>query len=79
MNCKTRGEKIDEILTTIKRAFITILLVVWGCLTLALGISLGISKRENSELETRIRIMEENQREEEKKDSSEARYIILDW
>ena len=78
MNCKTRGEKIDEFLTTMKRAFITILLVVWGCLTLALGISLGISKRENSELETRIRIMEENQREE-KKDSSEARYIILDW
>lgn len=78
MNCKTRGEKIDEFLTALKRVFITILLVVWGCLTLALGISLGISKRENSELETRIRIMEENQREE-KKDSSEARYIILDW
>lgn len=77
MNCRTRKEKIGDFLATVKKIFVTTLLVAWACLTLALGFSLGMEKRDNESLRNQIRVME-NQREE-KKDSSEARYIILDW
>ena len=77
MNCKTRKEKIGEFMTTVKRIFVTILLVAWACLTLALGISLGIEKRDNSNLRNQIRVMENQQ--EEKENRSETRYIILDY
>ena len=77
MNIKTRKEKMREVLTTIKRIFITTLLVAWGIFTVALGLSLGIERRENRDLRNRIEVME-NQNEE-KENRSETRYIILDY
>lgn len=54
MNTKTRGEKIDEFIENAKRAAVTGLLVLWGIITMATGIALGMEKHKTAILEKEV-------------------------
>lgn len=58
MNIKTRGEKIDEALESIKRGFIITLLVVWGVLTMFFGIGMISNEMRVHELEEELKVYE---------------------
>ena len=73
MNTRTRGEKIDEFLTNVKRTFVIALLVIWGVLTMFLGIGFAANRMEAKELTKKIEKMEK-----EKKESKETTYVVVD-
>ncbi len=58
MNCKTRGEKIDEFIANAKRVAITGLLILWGIITMATGVALGMEKHKTAMLEKEITKLE---------------------
>lgn len=64
MNCKTRGEKIDEALESIKRGFIITLMVVWGVLTMFFGIGMIANELRVHELEEELEVYEAIVKEE---------------
>ena len=73
MNCKTRGEKIDEALESVKRFMINTLLIIWACITVFLGIALIANWMEIEELNNKLETMSiQKERVEEKS------YIIMD-
>ena len=72
MNTRTRGEKIDEFLTNVKRTFVIALLVIWGVLTMFLGIGFAANRMEVKELTKKIEKMEEQKRVEA------TTYVVVD-
>lgn len=54
MSIKTRGEKIDEFIENAKRVAITGLLILWGVITMATGIALGMEKHKTAVLEKEL-------------------------
>ena len=54
MNCKTRGQKIDEALTTVKVWTVRVLLIAWAFVTFGGGIALGWTMRENEKLKEEL-------------------------
>ena len=75
MNCKTRGQKIDEALESAKRFMINVLLIVWAVLTAFLAIGFAGNKLENDELKGKIESMEVQMKKETKTTES---YILVD-
>lgn len=75
MNVRTRGEKIDEMLTSVKRFLITTMLVIWGLLTFALGVNAIGKNWETKQLNNRIKELEVQLKSKETKTES---YILVD-
>ncbi len=73
MSTKTRGQKIDEFLTNAKRITIITLLILWACVTLALGVSVGLEKSKVQKLEKQIEAIDKEHKE--LMDHLEAYYV----
>lgn len=78
MNVKTRGEKIDEMLTSVKRFLITAMLVIWGLLTFALGVNAIGKNWETKQLNNRINELEVQLKNEKETESTETTYVYVD-
>lgn len=75
MNCKTRGQKIDEALESAKRFMINVLLIAWAVLTAFLAIGFAGNKLENDELKGKIKSMEVQMKETKQ---TETTYVVVD-
>lgn len=78
MNCKTRGQKIDEFLESAKRVLINTLLVIWAVLTAFLAIGFAGNKLENEELKGKIKSMEVQMQMKEETKTTETTYVVVD-
>ena len=78
MNCKTRGQKIDEFLESAKRVLINTLLVIWAVLTAFLAIGFAGNKLENEELKGKIKSMEVQMQMKEETKQTETTYVVID-
>ena len=78
MNCKSRGQKIDEFLESAKRVLINTLLVIWAVLTAFLAIGFAGNKLENEELKGKIKSMEVQMQMKEETKTTETTYVVVD-
>lgn len=65
MNCFTRKEKVQMALEELRRAAKIIVITVIFTAIFALGLSVAMTRKENRELKSQIKIMEEERSKEE--------------